>query len=135
MFKLGRYTRSLSLIGRVIRAKHGELLATLAVGILLLTMASIVMFELEHDAQPTVFTSVPAAMWWGVVTFTTVGYGDVFPVTPLGKLFGAAAAVIGVGLFALPAGILGSGFVEEIRSDGVQRDVCPHCGREIVKAA
>lgn len=73
------------------------------------------MFFAEREAQPEAFTSIPAAMWWGVVTLTTVGYGDVYPVTPIGKLFGAALAFIGIGLFALPAGIIASGFSTEVK--------------------
>jgi len=73
------------------------------------------MFFAESDAQPEAFPSIPGAMWWGVVTLTTVGYGDVYPVTPIGKLFGAGLAFIGIGLFALPAGIIASGFSEEVQ--------------------
>lgn len=85
----------------------------------------------QHDAQPDKFPSIPAAMWWGVATLTTVGYGDVFPITPLGKVLGAVVAILGVGLFALPTGILASGF-----SEGLQRSrrrdsaLCPHCGAD-----
>jgi voltage-gated potassium channel len=82
------------------------------------------MYYAENEAQPEAFTSIPAAMWWGVVTLTTVGYGDVYPVTPLGKLFGAALAFIGIGLFALPAGIIASGFSEEIQKRK-QNDIPP----------
>jgi voltage-gated potassium channel len=73
------------------------------------------MFFAEREAQPESFTSIPAAMWWSVVTLTTVGYGDVYPITPIGKLFGAALAFIGIGLFALPAGIIASGFSSEVQ--------------------
>jgi voltage-gated potassium channel len=89
------------------------------------------MYQLEHAAQPEAFASIPAALWWGVITLATVGYGDVYPITPAGRLLGGIFAVIGVGLFALPAGILASGFAEELRS---RRTVappqpCPHCGK------
>jgi voltage-gated potassium channel len=73
------------------------------------------MFFAEREAQPEVFPSIPVAMWWGVVTLTTVGYGDVYPVTAIGKLFGAALAFIGIGLFALPAGIIAAGFSTEVQ--------------------
>ena len=70
-------------------------------------------------------------MWWGVATLTTVGYGDIYPITPIGKVFGAIIAILGIGLFALPTGILASGFVEELeRRKGKQR-ICPHCGKDI----
>lgn len=67
-------------------------------------------------------------MWWGVATLTTVGYGDVYPITPIGKFLGAIIAILGIGLFALPAGILASGFSEKIQN---KRIVCPNCGKVI----
>ena len=84
----------------------------------LLTISSAVVYHLEHEAQPDDFSSIPAAMWWGVATLTTVGYGDVTPITGLGKFFGSIIALLGVGLFALPAGILGSGFITVMRRKG-----------------
>ena len=70
---------------------------------------------MEKEAQPEAFSSIPAAMWWGLATLTTVGYGDVTPVTPVGKVFGAFIMVLGIAMFALPAGILATGFANEIR--------------------
>ena len=89
------------------------------------------MYFVENEAQPKTFSSIPAAMWWGVATLTTVGYGDAYPVTPLGKFLGAIIALLGIGMFALPTGILGSGFVEEIQRKREKRKTCPHCGKEI----
>lgn len=88
------------------------------------------MYFAERHAQPELFSSIPAALWWGVVTLTTVGYGDVHPVTPFGKLVGAVIAVTGIGLFALPASILASGFMEAVKENTVQ---CPYCEEEILK--
>ncbi len=70
-------------------------------------------------------------MWWAVVTLTTVGYGDVYPHTALGKLIGAVIAVLGIGLFALPAGIIASGFAAELQSKPNEPRICPHCGQQI----
>jgi len=72
------------------------------------------MFGLEKEANPEAFPSIPQTMWWGVATLTTVGYGDVYPITALGKVLGAVIAVLGVGLFALPAGIIAAGFEGEL---------------------
>lgn len=115
LLKLIRYSESLQAILRVIRTKKNELLMTLFTVLILLIFASSVMFFAERDAQPDAFPSIPGAMWWGVVTLTTVGYGDVYPVTPIGKLFRAGLAFIGIGLFALPTGIIASGFSEEVQ--------------------
>ncbi len=115
LLKLIRYSESLQTILRVIGAKKDELIMTLFSVLILLIFASSVMFFAEREAQPEAFPSIPAAMWWGVVTLTTVGYGDIYPVTIIGKLFGAVLAFIGIGLFALPAGIIASGFSTEIQ--------------------
>ncbi|MCL6471796.1 MAG: ion transporter [Firmicutes bacterium] len=115
VFKLGRYSESLMTLGRVMRAKSAELAIILFVIAVLLVFSSSLIYYAEHDAQPKAFPNIPASMWWGVVTLTTIGYGDVYPITPLGKIFGAIVAILGIGMFALPAGILASGFSEEIR--------------------
>ncbi|HYO62939.1 MAG TPA: ion transporter [Pyrinomonadaceae bacterium] len=132
IFKLARYSASMRTLDDVIRAKKEELLVTLFVVVILLIFASSTMYYAENEAQPDKFSSIPSAMWWGVATLTTVGYGDVFPVTPVGRLLGAVIAVLGVGLFALPTGILASGFSEELqKSRQRERAVCPHCGRDL----
>ncbi|OAB63656.1 ion transporter [Leptolyngbya valderiana BDU 20041] len=114
LLKISRYSKSLRTLGRVLESKRRELVMTLFSVLILLVFASSLMFFAETQAQPEAFPSIPAAMWWGVVTLTTVGYGDVYPVTPIGKLFGALLAFLGIGLFALPAGIIASGFSEQI---------------------
>jgi len=94
---------------------------------MILVLASSIMYLLESEVQPQTFSSIPKALWWGVATLTTVGYGDIYPITALGKFFGAIIEILGVGLFALPAGIIAGGFSEELRSKRKSR-VCPHCG-------
>lgn len=130
MFKMGRYSESLQTLGNVMKAKKEEFAVTFFVISLLLVFASSSVYFVEHDAQPEAFSSIPAAMWWGVAALTTVGYGDVYPITPVGKFLGAVIALLGIGMFALPAGILASGFAEELQKKGKKR-VCPHCGKEI----
>jgi voltage-gated potassium channel len=132
IMKIGRYFESIRLIGTVFIRKKEELLITVFMVIILLLVASSLMYYVENQAQPKAFASIPNAMWWGVATLTTVGYGDIFPVTPLGKFLGAIIALLGIGMFALPTGILGSGFVDELQSRKAnQKKVCPHCGKEI----
>ena len=126
-----RYSESLKTFTELYRMKRQELsMVFLAIG-LLLVVSSAVIYHVEHEAQPEAFSSIPASMWWGVSTLTTVGYGDVYPSTPLGKFFGAIIALLGIGFFALPAGILGSGFVAIMRRKSRDPFVCPHCQREI----
>lgn len=115
VFKAGRYSVALQTLGRVLKAKRAELTMTLSVTAILLVISGSLMYYVENPAQPEVFGSIPQALWWGVATLTTVGYGDVYPITAVGKVLAAVIAVLGVGLFALPAGILGSGFVEDLK--------------------
>jgi voltage-gated potassium channel len=131
--KLGRYSRALQAIWQVVRGKRAELLMALMWMAVLLIMASSIMYMAENEQQPEAFSSIPAAMWWGIITLTTVGYGDIYPITTLGKLTAAVIAVVGIGLFALPAGILGSAFVELREQQKAEREsVCPHCGKPVM---
>ncbi len=131
LFKLTRYSSSLKLIGTVVREKKEELLVTFAVTMILLVFASGIIYFLENEEQPGVFSSIPAAMWWGVSTMTTVGYGDIYPVTAIGKMFGGFVAILGLGTFSLPAGIIAYGFIEEIQKKRILPTVCPHCQKEV----
>jgi voltage-gated potassium channel len=114
-FKLVRYSPGLASLQRVIsNARHALLSVLLAFGILLLLAASLV-YLLERQSQPEVFGSIPAALWWAIVTMTTTGYGDVIPQTPLGRMLAGVVMVSGILVFALWAGILASGYAEELR--------------------
>ena len=150
--RLGRYSPRLRFFGRVIRDKREELMVGLFVAVVLLIACSTAMFYVEGPDQAG-FRSIPETMWWGVTTLTTVGYGDVSPVSPAGKVLGALVALLGVGVFALPAGILASGFADalnrnENRPDGAQgahssafeeaervhehrEGTCPTCGTSL----
>jgi voltage-gated potassium channel len=130
LLKLGRYSSSLDMLGRVVKTKKEEMAVSMFVIMLILLLSSSLMYFLEHETQPKAFPHIPAALWWGVATLTTVGYGDIYPVTPVGKLCAAVIALLGIGLVALPSGILVAGFVEELQArKGSKR--CPHCGEEI----
>lgn len=131
VLKMARYSKTLRTFSNVVTAKAWDLgIIAFFLGVLLI-VASISMYFVEHAAQPEVFSSVPAAMWWGVVTLTTVGYGDIYPITPLGKFIGALIALVGIGFFALPAGIMAAGFAEEIHRERDAKKCCPHCGKEL----
>ncbi len=134
LFRISRYSHAFRMIQRVVTDKKEELILSMAFVVFMLIIVSSVMYYVEHPAQSDKFSSIPATMWWGVSAMTTVGYGDIHPITPLGKFLGGIAAIIGIGLFALPTGILVSGFTEQIRNQKVavvRR--CPHCGKEIGK--
>ncbi|MEG5062023.1 ion transporter [Microcoleus sp. B3-A4] len=115
LLKMSRYSESVRTLGAVLSAKKEELIATAFAVFILLIFASSIMYFVEHEAHPKAFGSIPDAMWWGVVTLTTVGYGDIYPITPLGRLLGAILAFLGIGIFALPAGIIAAGFSEEVQ--------------------
>jgi len=129
--KLGRYSEPVRIIVDVVKAKREELGVAAFAGVVLLIMGSTVMFYLEREEQPEVFTSIPASMWWGVATLTTVGYGDIYPVTPAGKVLGSLMAFMGIGMFALPAGLFAEGFSHEIRRRRQGAQTCPHCGKAL----
>lgn len=115
LLKMSRYSESVQTLGAVLYAKKEELMATAFAVFILLIFASSIMYFVEHEAHLEAFGSIPDAMWWGVVTLTTVGYGDIYPITPLGRFLGAILAFLGIGIFALPAGIIAAGFSEELQ--------------------
>jgi voltage-gated potassium channel len=116
VFKLTRYSSAMSILLSVIRQESKAFAAALFVLTLLIVMSASMIHVFEHEAQPEKFASIPHAMWWALITLTTVGYGDIVPITMGGKLFGAFISVIGIGMVALPAGILASGFSEKLHA-------------------
>lgn len=130
--KVGRYSDALHTMAAVIRSKKEELIATLSLLLMLLVFSASLMYYAEHDANPQQFSSIPAAMWWSIVTLTTVGYGDVYPVTVLGRFLAGVIAVCGVCMLALPTGLMGAAFVEEtLKKKRHATRTCPHCGKDI----
>jgi voltage-gated potassium channel len=129
--KVGRYYSSLNLVKHVFQAKKEELVLTSALMCLLLIVSSTLLYYCENNVQPEVFSSIPATMWWAIATLTTVGYGDMYPLTTIGKICASLIALLGIGMFALPTGILGAGFVEAIQKQKNPSQTCPHCGKEL----
>ncbi len=130
MFKIARYMQALEIFKRVIFERREQLVLSFVFILFILIIISFFMFYAEHDAQPNKFGSIPEAMWWGVATLTTVGYGDIVPITPWGKILGGLFAIAGVGFLALPAGILSSGFFELLHKPQGKKHSCPHCGKD-----
>jgi len=132
MFKIARYLHALNIFKRVLVERKEQLVLSFLFILFVLVIISFIMFYVEHPAQPDKFSSIPATMWWGIATLTTVGYGDLVPITDVGKFLGGIFAIAGVALLALPAGILSSGFFEMLHDPkGKARKIkCPHCGKE-----
>jgi len=139
IFKLNRYFESLAAIGEVIRTKSRELLGSMFFVALMLVISSLVIYAAEHDAQPQAFRNAFSGLWWAVATLTTVGYGDIYPVTVLGRVFGAVIALLGIGMVAIPTGIISSGLIQHMEKakentetvDINSKSVCPHCGNKL----
>lgn len=116
IFKLTRYFSAIGVLLSVLKEESHSFGAALFILFIILILASGGIYVFEYEAQPRAFGSIPAAMWWAVATLTTVGYGDVTPITSGGKIFGACITIVGIGMVALPAGILASGFSDHLRS-------------------
>lgn len=154
ILKIGRYAESFQILGNVVRRSRRDLLTSLFMVMLALILTSSLMYYAEREAQPVAFESIPGAMWWSIVALTTTGYGDIVPITLVGRILGGITALLGVASIALPVGILSSSFVQEIESrrkkdrmsasvlatalnEGLairrKASVCPHCGKDIKK--
>ncbi|QXP59109.1 ion transporter [Olleya sp. HaHaR_3_96] len=132
VLKLNRNFKSLAVIRSVIVKTKNEILVSAILVFILLIIASTLMFYIENKAQPEAFENIGQALWWAVATLTTVGYGDIYPITGLGKIMSAFIALLGIGFVALPTGIISSAYIEEIRSQKqATKCVCPHCHKEI----
>lgn len=133
IFKINRYTDALSKIFAVFKSKKHELLSSIFVVLLLMIVAAVLMYNIENTAQPEVFKNAFDALWWALATLTTVGYGDIYPVTVLGKILSAIIALLGIGLVAVPTGIISAGFVEEISDSKQEKEkkYCPYCGEKL----
>ena len=131
LFKLARYSSAFDIVVNVFSKKKEYVFISLLLIFFLLILSSSTMYFIEHEAQPEAFSSIPQAMWWTVVTMTTVGYGDVYPVTSLGKIVAGCIAILGIALFTLPAAILSAGFFEEIQIKDNKDVFCPFCGKNL----
>jgi voltage-gated potassium channel len=132
IFKLNRYNNAMKVIMKVLKSEKEKLLTTVFITSILLLFASSIMYYVENEAQPDKFPNIIASIWWAVATLTTVGYGDVYPITVLGKILSGIIAILGIGLVALPTGIISSGFISEVSSLKHKKTrICPHCGENI----
>jgi voltage-gated potassium channel len=135
LFRLTAYTTAAHMIANVFKKRAKELAISFVLAIFLIIIASCIMYFAEHltpSEKETKFSSIPATIWWAVVTLTTTGYGDMYPLTAWGKAMASIIMLAGVAFFAIPAGILSAGFQEEFRKNrALKTHRCPHCGESI----
>lgn len=158
VFRIHHYADPLRVIGDVIKKKQGQLLSSIFIVFILMIASSLMMYNLEHEAQPEAFANAFSGFWWAANTLLTVGYGDIVPVTLAGKICGTLLTFLGVGMVAIPTGILSAGFMEQVSIvrekavvEGVIRDTafaeeekktenqkeqgeysyCPYCGKKL----
>lgn len=158
VFRIHHYADPLRVIGDVIKKKKGQLLSSIFIVFILMIASSLMMYNLEHEAQPEAFANAFSGFWWAANTLLTVGYGDIVPVTLAGKICGTLLTFLGVGIVAIPTGILSAGFMEQVSIvrekavvEGVIKDTdfveeekkkenekgqeeysyCPYCGKKL----
>lgn len=117
IFKLARYNKAINVVRVVMKERRELLTVSFVLIFFILYIVSALMYYVENAAQPEEFSSIIKTMWWGVATLTTVGYGDIYPITGLGRILGGIIAILGIGLFAIPTGIIASGFLEYFEKD------------------
>ena len=120
--KLGRYSSALNAIAYAVHSRRYELTMSLVIAGMLLLVSSTLLYMIEGGDQPEAFGSIPRAMWWSIATLTTVGYGDVVPHTPLGKVLAGMTALTGIGLIAMPTGILAAAFSDALQKERESRE-------------
>lgn len=125
-----RFNIAMNSIWQAARSKSAEFIIAGTIMFLLLILCSSLAYFAEHEAQPQAFSSIPASLWWGIMTMTTVGYGDVYPITTMGKIIASFFAALGIGFFALPSAILASALIEQSRQKE-KHITCPHCGEKL----
>ena len=128
VLKLAKYLREAHYLAEALRAGRRKITVFLLFVITLVTILGSLMYVVEGQASG--FTSIPQSIYWAVVTLTTVGYGDVSPVTPLGKFFASFVMILGYAIIAIPTGIVSSEFIKQIQSPTVSTQACPSCGAE-----
>lgn len=146
IIKINRYTTALKTITQVFKNKANQLISSMVVVGLLMIIASVLMYNFESEAQPDKFSNAFDSLWWAMSALTTVGYGDVYPITVAGKILGIVIAIIGIGMVAVPTGIITAGFSEVLHNkkykspnissepnedEKDEKKYCPYCGHRI----
>jgi len=133
---MNKYARFIHTLGDIIKTKQEEFSVILIYTLILLVMLAFVIYGIEHEAQPDVFSNIPQTLWWAVATLTTVGYGDMYPITAEGKFITAVISLLGIGFVAIPGGILASEFTERLQEEKTKEcklHTCPKCTSEKIE--
>ena len=117
VFKIFQNTSIMDRLINVFKKIYLELLVSYCLIFVILIISCVIMFYAEKDAQPLVFSSISNTLWWGVTTLTTVGYGDMYPITLFGRVIATVLSMLGIGVFAIPSGLIGAAFIDEIRKE------------------
>lgn len=136
LFRVNQYYDSLNVISEVLKKKKMQLLSSVFIIFILMVASSLIMYDVEHKAQPDVFTNAFSGFWWATSTLLTIGYGDIYPLTYAGRILGIIIAFLGVGMVAIPTGILSAGFVEQMTEiqgsqETEKKAFCPYCGKKL----
>ena len=137
VFKLGRYMDALAIIVKVIKQSSSQLIVSIVLCFFVMLFSAIVMYTVENPAQPEQFPNVISSLWWALCTLTTVGYGDVYPITAVGRFFASIISLVGIGIIAIPTGIIAAGFTSVINKEHEGGDeidpklYCPYCGHKL----
>ena len=135
VFKFGRYFDALQTIVGVIRESASQLIISIVLCMFVMLFSAIVMYTVENPVQPEQFPNVIASLWWAICTLTTVGYGDVYPITAIGRFFAAVISLVGIGIIAIPTGIIAAGFSSAIDKPSEKnvdpKQYCPYCGHKL----
>ena len=136
LFRMQKYARFLHTLREIIQDKKEEFVVLLVYTLIILVMLAFVIYGIEHEAQPDVFSNIPQTLWWAVATLTTVGYGDMYPITAEGKFITAVISLLGIGFVAIPGGILASEFTERLQEEKEKEcklHACPKCCSEKIE--
>lgn len=138
VLKLSRYFEALNIVVRVIRRSAPQLVISIVLCTFVMLFSAIIMYTVENPVQPEQFPNVISSLWWAICTLTTVGYGDVYPITSVGRFFASIIALVGIGIIAIPTGIIAAGFSSVINErvesgEKDEKNFCPYCGHRLDK--
>ncbi len=135
VLKLGRYFEALNIVVKVIKKSSAQLIISIIVCLFVMLFSAIIMYTVENPVQPEQFPNVISSLWWAICTLTTVGYGDVYPITHIGRMFASIISLVGIGIIAIPTGIIAAGFSsvinERAETKEDEKKYCPYCGHKL----